>query len=97
MRLVALSLVSLVIVTSSIGCKSKAKPEYARPLPPGAQAIRKLSTDRWPDLRYALPLDDAYLTALRRSLHWFDIPSTKAFFPIEGITHPQAQIGRAHV
>jgi len=56
MRLLALALASLITLTASTGCKSKAKPEYARPLPPGAPALRKLTIDHWPDLRYALPL-----------------------------------------
>ncbi len=72
------------------GCKSREKAEYARPLPPGAPALRKVAIADWPDLRYALPLNDGFMAATRRSLQWFDYPSTKAFFPIEGISHEQA-------
>lgn len=90
MRPILFNILLLAFVAGSVGCKSKQKPEYARPLPPGAPALRKVSIDQWPDLRYALPMNDGFMASVRRSLRWFDYPSTKAFFPMEGITHDQA-------
>jgi membrane-bound lytic murein transglycosylase A len=79
----------LALLTLS-ACKSQ-KPEYSRPLPPGASALRKLDHADWPDLRYALPMDDAFVAATKRSLAWFAKPSTKGFYPIDGISHDQAR------
>lgn len=89
-RSVLITALALTLAAAVPGCKSKQKAEYARPLPPGAPALRKLPVNQWPDLRYVLPLDDSFMVALKRSLVWFDIPSTKAFFPMEGISHEQA-------
>ena len=87
-RIVAIAL--LLALTSLLGCKSP-KPHYARPLPAGASALVKLEPGEWPDLRFALPMDDAFVAATRRSLAWFDKPSSQGHFPINGITHDQAR------
>lgn len=70
-----------------------AKPDYARPLPEGAPALRKVDDPAlWPDLKAAWSSrDDALLAALDRSVLWFRKPSTVQWFPIEGITHEQAE------
>ncbi|MEX2216891.1 MAG: MltA domain-containing protein [Phycisphaeraceae bacterium] len=85
--------VSSLLVASLLlacGCKSKT-PEYAKPLPPGVSALRKLDPADWPDLSAALPMDDAFLAATKRSLSWFAKPSSQRFYPFDGITHDQAR------
>lgn len=72
-------------------CKAKPKPEYSRPLPPGASALRKLAPNEWPDLRQALPMDDAFVAATKRSLEWFAKPSSHNFYPFDGFSHEQAR------
>ncbi len=87
LRLIAAVLIATFTLTA---CKAK-KPEYSRPLPPGASALRKLDPADWPDLRYALPMDDAFVAATRRSLAWFAKPSSKLFYPFDGFSHDQAR------
>jgi membrane-bound lytic murein transglycosylase A len=86
----------LVLATlTSGGCK-KPKPaekDYARPLPPGAFALRKITDPtRMPDLTLGAAAfgDPAFKEAMGRSLKWFAIPSIKQFFPSGPITHEQA-------
>ena len=68
------------------------RPDYARPLPPGASALRKITDPaKLPDLEKAYgSRDPALLEALDRSVDWFNKPSTLQWFPVEGITHEQA-------
>ena len=80
----------LACLCSGAGCKSKS-PEYAKPLPPGVSALRKLDPKDWPDLSAALPMDDAFTAAAKRSLAWFAKPSSQRFYPFDGITHDQAR------
>lgn len=69
------------------------KPQYARPLGDGEQALVKLNADQWPDLSPLLNMPDRVELekAYKRSLAWYATPSSKGFFPINGITHEQAQ------
>lgn len=67
--------------------------DYARPLAPGQSALR-LITDphRLPDLAQAYDQHDEFtLLAIERSLDWFDAPSSRQYYPFEGITHDQSQ------
>lgn len=75
------------------GCKKPlVEKDYARPLPPGAAALRKLDPSEWPSLTLALRGGDASLiAALDNSSSWFAKASSKQFFPMENITHDQAQ------
>lgn len=86
-----ISIVLLVTLLSLCACKAKPKPEYSRPLPPGVSALRKLDPADWPDLRYALPMDDSFMAARNRSLEWFAKNSSKNFFPLDGFSHEQSQ------
>lgn len=79
------------LVASLPACRSEQKAEYAKPLPPGAYALRKLDPADWPDLSRVAAMDDAFIAALKRSLAWFDKPSSRQFYPSNGITHRQAQ------
>ncbi len=77
-------------VISTVGCKSKKK-DYDRKLPAGSSGLRKLSPGEWPDVQLALKSVDGFDEASARSLKWFDKPSTRNFFPMEGVTHDQAR------
>ena len=68
-------------------------PNYARQLPEGRAALR-LITDpaRLPDLAEAYRGADALLVeAVGESLLWLAAPSSRQFFPFDGITHGQAR------
>lgn len=72
----------------------KPKPDYARPLPPGRSALRKLGPgDVIPDPGAAWRQRDAGLVeALDASLRWFEAPSSRRYFPFENIvTHEEAK------
>ncbi len=88
---VGCSVLGVVLLLS--GCKAKpAGPDYSRPLPPGAAALVKIEDpSRWPDMQAAFTArDTGLLDAAARSRAWFAKQSTVRFFPVEGITHPQA-------
>ena len=98
-RLIGLLIAAFTLFV--IGCaKEKAAappvlapgPDYSRPLPPGASALR-LVTDpaSMPDLGEAYRNRDALLLeAIDQSLTWYAAPSSRQFFPFEGITHRRA-------
>ncbi len=68
-------------------------PDYSRPLPPGQPAL-ELVTDphRLPDLAAAFDDHDALQqVAIDQSLRWFKAPSSQKFFPLQDITHEQAE------
>lgn len=97
-RLLSAWLLCGVGLMAASGCRSTSEttpstPQYARALPPGAAALRKVTnTDRAPAIApLTLQLHDpAFRQALTRSGHWFAMPSAQRFFPIEGITWEQA-------
>lgn len=75
------------------GCQTVQKPQYARPLPPGSFGLRKITDPaKLPDLTPVAQQADSpsFKQALHRSLTWFGINETKAFFPVGPITHKQA-------
>jgi membrane-bound lytic murein transglycosylase A len=77
------------------GCEKEVqvKPDYNRPLPPGANALRVLLDRRdWPDLKQPWQGKDANLTAaLDRSIGWFAAPSTQQYFTAGQFTHLRAR------
>ena len=91
-----LGLCLLTALLALPGCKRAQvePPDYSRPLPPGAIALRRITDPaRMPDLATAarqLP-DPGFQQALDRSIHWYDIPSTQDLFPVAGISHVHAQ------
>lgn len=94
-RIVLMPLVLVALAAGLPGCQKEAalKPDYNRPLPPGANALRLLlSHADWPDLRepYA-GKDPELMAALERSSRWFDIPSSAKFFPLFDVTHIRAK------
>ena len=98
---VLLGLATAVLSAALAGCQQPKptegavlppEPDYTRPLPPGASALR-LITDpaRLPDLRAAYATYDAtLLRAIDASVVFFAAPSSRRSFPFEGITHAQA-------
>lgn len=81
---------TLILCMLSSGCRRPVQKDYARPLPPGAHALRKLSPQDYPDLKPAWTANDRSLReALERSLAWFDKPSTQNYYPLAGVTHGQ--------
>jgi len=77
------------------GCaKQQVKPDYSRPLPPGATALRLiLNPANWPDVRQPFDQrDDGLIAALDRSRGWFTLPSTKTHFPVGDVGHLRAQV-----
>ena len=78
-------LVTMSLCVALVGCKSAPDtPQYARPLPPGADALRKvINLAEMPSLRPAfIKRDKGLLEALTRSLAWFDRPSTQQHYPV---------------
>lgn len=78
----------------SMGCqRSKSKPDYNRPLPPGANGLRLLrDLADWPDLRQPFtPGDPSLVEALDRSIGWFAAPSSKKPFPLFDVDHARAK------
>jgi len=67
--------------------------DYYRPLPPGVNALRKITDPtQLPDFRPAFAADRAaLLVALERSITYFTYPSSRRYYPVQGITHDRAQ------
>lgn len=92
----AMVLLALISVTLA-GCQKSAVttdgPDYSKELPPGAHALRKITDpNQMPNLAAAFGgRDTALLTAIDRSIAWYAKASSKTFFPINDISHDQAQ------
>ncbi|MEZ6193420.1 MAG: MltA domain-containing protein [Phycisphaerales bacterium] len=90
-------LMCVVVLAGALpGCKRARveAPDYSRPLPPGAIALRRITDPaRMPDLTSTSRQvsDPAFREALARSLEWYQIPSTQGLFPVAGISHVHAQ------
>jgi len=98
--LIALPLIASLVLLAGCGQEKTAeapilgpRPDYGRPLPAGQSALRLVTDEgRYPDLGRAWRDRDALLLgALEESLRWFAAPSSRQFFPFEGITHEQAR------
>ena len=93
---VVLSVLLLIVVFTVFGCRKPAevietKPPYDNPLPPGQNALPKITTpDEIPDFTMAcLDLRDLR-PAIDRSLNYLKKPSSRKFFPSGEITHDKA-------
>ncbi|MBL6997413.1 MAG: MltA domain-containing protein [Phycisphaerales bacterium] len=81
------------------GCKTQqgvttsTKPlNYTKALPKGSPALRRVAPQNWPDLSIAWDSRDLFLQdSIVNSINWFNAPSSKQWFPIEGISHEQAK------
>ena len=95
-----LAIPCLALLLPAAGCgrvlitvpPSPAPKDYARQLPPGASALRKITDPtRLPALRAALPADRRPLrAALDHSIRYFGYPSSRTHYPLQGITHARA-------
>jgi len=88
--LAAVALASLALV----GCEQPEQlmefplVDYNRPLPPGAQALRKITDPgRIPDFTRACSQPHRLVEAIDRSLHYLAKPSSHEAYPCCGITH----------
>ena len=93
-RFYSLALLLVVALVFLTGCPPKqVKPDYARPLPEGAPALRKITDPKeLPDLKPAFARrDQGLLSSLDRSIAWFDKPSTRQGYTVQGITHEHSR------
>ncbi|MEM7624768.1 MAG: MltA domain-containing protein [Planctomycetota bacterium] len=96
MSRLALAVLLGLMVPTLPGCHKKTMPmaDYARPLPPGASALR-LVDGEWRDQIIGETVrqmsEPAFVEALGRSADWFRLPSTQQFFPVEGVSHDRAR------
>jgi membrane-bound lytic murein transglycosylase A len=66
--------------------------EYTKPIPAGQSALRRVASSNWPDIGSAWESKDLFLQdSIDNSIGWFDAPSSKQWFPIEGVSHEQAK------
>ena len=76
------------------GCKTAPEvqpPDYEKPLPPGAHALRKITDPSMiPDLTIACYELKNLQDAIENSLSYLSKPSSKQFFPSGQITHDRA-------
>lgn len=93
-----IAIISLIIGLS--GCTSKqtvtteqtSSPNYTRPIPHGMPSMRIVNQQNWPDFGVAWQSRDLFLQdSIDNSISWFDAPSSKQWFPIEGVTHELAK------
>ncbi|MDX1683284.1 MAG: MltA domain-containing protein, partial [Phycisphaeraceae bacterium] len=93
-RFLSVRVVLLLLLGLLVGCQTGPEgPDYARPLPEGASGLR-LVTDpaRMPDLAAAWAgRDSGLITALDRSIKWFEAPSSHSHYPFEQFTHQRAE------
>ncbi len=93
-KLVRLAVLAGLMVASTglMGCQKELVKDYARPLPEGVPALRKITNPKeLPDLKAAYLNRGDLVDALNRSLGWFAKTSTQQFYPLQGFTHDQAQ------
>ncbi len=91
-RKITILLLLTVIIFS--GCQQKPKPvkplqpQYDRPLPPGAHALRKITNPyEIPDFSLACLNTTGLRESIDNSLNYLGKPSSKKYFPIQGISH----------
>ena len=85
---------SLVACTnhSNTTTNEVSRPNYTKPLASGQPALDKVPRNLWPDIGIAWESRDLFLQdSLDNSMGWFEAPSSKQWFPIEGVTHEQAK------
>lgn len=63
------------------------EPAYARPLPPGELALRRLDPSSYPDFSRAFNHRDGLVEAARQSLVYLSKPSSRRYFPYGVHTH----------
>lgn len=100
-RIIFLSLLLVIAFLVLAGCQKriplvvvecpKAKKDYNRPLPPGEQALRKITDlNQIPDYTLACSDIDRLQEAIANSLNYMAKPSSKKFYPYGDITYEHA-------
>ena len=91
----------LVVLIALVGCKQEEeivvgpeeKPDYDRPLPPGENALVKLTDpSRFPDFSEGFLRRRNLELAARYSLDYLSKPSSHQFFPLGDVTHDRAVV-----
>ena len=73
-----------------LGCRAKRK-DYAKPLPPGVMALRKLTNpEDYPDFGAGFRDRQGLAEAIENSLAYYAKPSSQEHFPYLDITHERA-------
>jgi len=90
------ALLLAAMLASLSACQKPAKvekPDYNRPLPPGASALRMIYDPAdWPDVTKPWAAKDQQLfAALDRSMGWYGVPSSSKHFPLGDVTHLRAR------
>ncbi len=85
-------LVLAVVAAALAGCqKAEEVKDYARPLPPGELALRKITDPaQIPEMTIACMELDRLREAIDNSLSYLSKPSSRQFFPYGQITHADA-------
>jgi len=95
-RIIAL----LILFTSFTACKNQqtttpeqtGTPNYTALLPHGKPALKQVALQDWPNVGHAWEERDLFLQdSIDNSIGWFDAPSSKQWFPIEGVSHEHAK------
>lgn len=88
---VAAGMLGMLLFT---GCKTPQvveEPDYYRQLPPGQFALRKITDPAMiPDIKFACYNTMDLRRAIDNSLSYLSKPSSRQFFPSNGITHDHA-------
>lgn len=92
--------VGAVLLASCVGCPPKAgelqpfqpraEKDYAKPLPPGALALRKIGPEAYPDFSRGYFNRAGLEQAIRYSLDYLAKPSSQKYFPYGDISHARA-------
>ena len=94
------SIAILILFSGFVACKNQqyatpqhtGTPNYTAPLPQGGSALQRVAHQDWPDVGSAWEARDLFLRdSIDYSIGWFDAPSSKQWFPIEGVSHEQAK------
>jgi len=92
LRAVLIGLLCLAMTSCGwLGCRKKAK-DYAKPLPPGENALVKIDPKDYPDFGVGFKDRAGLIEAIDHSLEYYKKPSSKEFFPYkvpndQGISH----------
>ncbi|MHC4943815.1 MAG: murein transglycosylase A [Planctomycetota bacterium] len=68
-----------------------AKPDYSRPLEPGELALLKVARADYPDFSVGFRNREQLLKAVGESIDYMNKPSSRMYYPMEGITHTRVQ------
>lgn len=71
---------------------TKTTPDYTKALAKGQPSLERVPISQWPDFGVAWEQRDLFLRdSLDNSIAWFEAPSSRQWFPMEGISHTKAK------